>query len=90
MGIAARDVMVTLRDGDDLETAMRRFKRLLLADVLRDCRGNQCLAADRLHIHRNTVARACEETGVDPKGYVPRRRSPVRSIAEVAARMGVV
>jgi DNA-binding NtrC family response regulator len=40
-----------------LEDAMKEFEKQFLQTALRRSRGNQCKAAELLHIHRNTLAR---------------------------------
>ena len=46
------------------EVARSRFDYYLLVAALRAERGNQCRAALRMGVHRNTLARACEDSGI--------------------------
>lgn len=39
------------------ETAVQLFRRQYVLNVLTECRGNQCLTATMLGIHRNTLGR---------------------------------
>ena len=47
------------------EDAVREFKRQYLREVLVAHRGNQCKAAEELHVHRNTLSRTMVELGLD-------------------------
>lgn len=53
--------------GMDYESAVAAFKRTYLAHVLQDSRGNQCRAAEDLHMHRNTLNRACRDLMIVPE-----------------------
>jgi Fis family transcriptional regulator len=67
--------------------AVREFRRAFILTVLRDQRGNQCKAAERLGIHRNTLRRTIRELEIDigPTRAVGSRR-PVRSEVPVSLR----
>lgn len=43
--------------GIRLGEAQEQVERLFLQEVMRACNGNQCRAAERLEIHRNTLRR---------------------------------
>jgi DNA-binding protein Fis len=45
--------------------AVREFQRTFILTVLQDQRANQCRAAARLGIHRNTLRRALHDLGLD-------------------------
>jgi DNA-binding NtrC family response regulator len=53
------DEMVT--KGIDFEDATREFEKRFIAHVLAKSDGNLCKAADRLGMHRNTLARKLTE-----------------------------
>ncbi|UWZ84625.1 helix-turn-helix domain-containing protein [Occallatibacter riparius] len=61
------------------EQMMADCRRVILRAALVDARGNQCKAAERLGMHRNTLARHCEALGINaatckpkpPRGYRP-------------------
>jgi DNA-binding NtrC family response regulator len=55
--------------GLDLELAVAAFRRSFISQVLREHRGNQCKAAADLHMHRNTLSRACAELMIDAAAY---------------------
>jgi DNA-binding protein Fis len=43
-------------------TEFRRFvKNAYFKQAVEECKGNQCRAAKRIHVHRNTVGRAARE-----------------------------
>jgi len=58
--------------------AVREFQKAFILTVLKDQRGNQCKAADKLGVHRNTLRRAIRELEIDigPTRVTGRRRSP--------------
>ena len=45
------------RRGMGFEEALREFQGAFILTVLRDSKGNQCRAAKRLGMHRNTLRR---------------------------------
>ena len=67
--------------------AMREFQKAFILTVLKDQRGNQCKAAQRLGIHRNTLRRTIRELEIDisPTRAMGRRR-PARSEVPVSLR----
>jgi DNA-binding NtrC family response regulator len=60
--------------------AVREFKKVFIAHVLQQNRGNQCKAARQLGMHRNTLSRTLSELGLDVrdlrKGNKDGRRPP--------------
>ena len=74
--------------------AVREFKKVYLTHVLRECKGNQCMAARRLGMHRNTLGRTLAELGLDARALRkskvtltdgPELRRPPRGVAVPAA-----
>ncbi|MGH9599355.1 MAG: helix-turn-helix domain-containing protein [Terracidiphilus sp.] len=51
--------------GVGYDEAVREFKKQYLHEVLVAHRGNQCKAAEELHMHRNTLSRTMAELGLD-------------------------
>lgn len=45
--------------------AVREFKKLFIANVLEQNKGNQCKAAKQLGMHRNTLSRTMAELELD-------------------------
>ena len=45
--------------------AVREFKEAFILTVLKDQRGNQCRAAKKLDIHRNTLRRTIQDLEID-------------------------
>ena len=58
--------------------AVREFQKAFILTVLKDQRGNQCKAADKLGVHRNTLRRAIRAMEIDigPTRVTGRHRSP--------------
>jgi len=50
-------VQEMVQRGIRLQEAHDQLEGLFLKDVLRRCNGNQCRAAERLEMHRNTLRR---------------------------------
>jgi len=73
-----RVVLEMHKDGMRCSEAVREFQKAFILMVLKDQRGNQCKAADRLGIHRNTLRRTILELGIDigPTLATGRRRLP--------------
>lgn len=53
------------RIGIKYSEAVREFQKTFILTVLQDQRANQCRAAARLGIHRNTLRRALHDLGLD-------------------------
>ena len=58
-------VLQMYRAGVRYSEAMREFQKAFILTVLKDQRGNQCKAAERLGIHRNTLRRTIRELEID-------------------------
>jgi DNA-binding NtrC family response regulator len=58
--------------------ALREFQKAFILTVLKDQRGNQCRAAKKLGIHRNTLRRTIQALEIDigPALGIGRRRPP--------------
>jgi Fis family transcriptional regulator, factor for inversion stimulation protein len=67
--------------------AVREFQKVFILTVLKDQRGNQCRAAKKLGIHRNTLRRTIRDLEIDigPKRVTGRRRPP-RSELSISVR----
>lgn len=52
--------------------AVREFKKVFIANVLEQNKGNQCKAAKQLGMHRNTLSRTMAELELDVR---PLRRT---------------
>ena len=59
--------------------AVREFKKRFLLEVLMAHRGNQCKAAEDLHVHRNTLSRMIAELEIDPAEVRAGLKRPPRS-----------
>jgi len=53
------------RTGIKYPEAVREFQKTFILTVLQDQRANQCRAAARLGIHRNTLRRTLHDLGLD-------------------------
>jgi DNA-binding NtrC family response regulator len=70
------------RSGIKYPEAVCEFQRTFILTVLQDQGANQCKAAARLGIHRNTLRRALHELGLDIHLIrTAARRKPPRSSA---------
>lgn len=66
--------------GVGCEEAVREFQKTFILTVLKDQRGNQCKAAERLGMHRNTLRRTIRELQIDiGPARVSRKGRPPRS-----------
>jgi Fis family transcriptional regulator len=65
--------------------AVREFQKAFILTVLKDQRGNQCKAAKKLGMHRNTLRRTIRELDIDirPTRAIGKRR-PSRSEVPMA------
>jgi Fis family transcriptional regulator, factor for inversion stimulation protein len=59
--------------------AVREFKKVFIAHVLEQNKGNQCKAARQLGMHRNTLSRTLQELEVDVRELRKGMRRPPRS-----------
>jgi Fis family transcriptional regulator len=71
-------VLQMYRAGLRCSEAVREFQRAFILTVLKDQRGNQCKAAERLGVHRNTLRRTIRNLEIDlgPTRAMGRRRPP--------------
>ena len=59
--------------------AVREFQKAFILTVLKDQRGNQCKAAQKLGMHRNTLRRTILDLEIDIGPTQTGRRRPPRS-----------
>ena len=80
-------VLQMYRAGVRCSDAVREFQKTFILTVLKDKRWNQCKAAERLGIHRNTLRRTILELEIDigPTRAMGRRR-PARSEVPISLR----
>jgi Fis family transcriptional regulator len=66
------------RAGLRCSEAVREFQKAFILTVLKDQRGNQCRAAEKLGIHRNTLRRTIRVLDIDvaPTRPAGSRRPP--------------
>ena len=65
--------------------AVREFQKAFVLTVLKDQRGNQCRAAKKLGIHRNTLRRTIRDLEIDVGATrATGRRRPPRSEVPMA------
>ena len=66
------------RTGMQFKEALREFQRGFILTVPKDQKGNQCRAADRLGMHRNTLRRSIRLLQIDltPIRVTTRRLPP--------------
>jgi Fis family transcriptional regulator len=67
------------RAGVHCSVAVQEFQRVFILTVLRDQRGNQCRAAEKLGIHRNTLRRTIRDLEIDIGPTRAEGRRPPRS-----------
>jgi Fis family transcriptional regulator, factor for inversion stimulation protein len=81
-------VLQMYRQGMQLEEALHEFQSTFILTVLRDNRGNQCRAAEKLGIHRNTLRRTIRLLRLDLSSVRAafRRRPPRGQSLAVAPR----
>jgi Fis family transcriptional regulator, factor for inversion stimulation protein len=58
-------VLQMYKAGVGCAEAVREFQKTFILTVLKDLRGNQCRAAERLGMHRNTLRRTIRELQID-------------------------
>jgi Fis family transcriptional regulator, factor for inversion stimulation protein len=56
-------VLQMYKAGVRCSEAVREFQKVFILTVLKDQRGNQCRAAEKLGIHRNTLLRNDPRSG---------------------------
>ena len=71
-------VLQMYKAGVRCSEAVREFQKTFILTVLKDQRGNQCKAAEKLGVHRNTLRRTIRELEIDigSTRVAGRRRSP--------------
>jgi len=69
---------------------VREFKKKFIQIVLQDCNGNQCKAARKLGMHRNTLSRTIAELKLNVKELRGGTRRPPRSVHTVSMDRKVV
>ena len=80
-------VLQMYRAGVRCSEAVREFQKAFILTVLKDQRGNQCKAAERLGIHRNTLRRTIRELEIDIRPTrAMQRRGPARSEVPMSVR----
>jgi Fis family transcriptional regulator len=80
-------VLQMYKTGVRCEEAVREFQKTFILTVLKDQRGNQCRAAEKLGMHRNTLRRAIRELQIDIGATRARgRRQPLRSDLSISRR----
>jgi Fis family transcriptional regulator len=80
-------VLEMYKAGVECSEAVREFQRAFILTVLKDQKGNQCKAAEKLGVHRNTLRRKIRELEIDigPTRSMGRRR-PTRSEVPISLR----
>jgi Fis family transcriptional regulator len=81
-------VLQMYRDGMRCSEAVREFQRAFILTVLKDQRGNQCKAAEKLGVHRNTLRRTIQELQIDIRAtrVMGRRRPPRAELSTPSVR----
>lgn len=69
-GVAVKEqlesvVLQMYRSGLQCSEAVREFQKAFILTVLKDQRGNQCKAAEKLGVHRNTLRRTIRVLEID-------------------------
>jgi Fis family transcriptional regulator len=80
-------VLQMYKAGMRCSEAVREFQKAFIFAVLKDQRGNQCRAAERLGIHRNTLRRTIRglEIDIGATRAIGKRR-PARSEVPISLR----
>ena len=79
-------VLQMYKAGVGCSEAVREFQKAFILTVLKDQRGNQCRAAEKLGMHRNTLRRTIRELQIDIGPTRQMGRRPVRSEAPISLR----
>lgn len=73
-------VLQMYKAGVRCSEAVREFQKAFILTVLKDQKGNQCKAAEKLGMHRNTLRRTIRELEIDiGLTRATGRRLPLRS-----------
>jgi two-component system, NtrC family, nitrogen regulation response regulator GlnG len=59
--------------GQPFYARVRDFQRSVIRGALRKSHGNQVKAAALLGVNRNTLARYCDQLGIDPSAFYTKR-----------------
>jgi DNA-binding NtrC family response regulator len=70
--------------------ALSAFKKAFVSAALRENKGNVSKTAPALGLHRNTLARICDELALDVRGFRPVSRRPPKSAPAAAAQKQAV
>jgi Fis family transcriptional regulator, factor for inversion stimulation protein len=81
-------VLQMYRTGVRCSEAVREFQKVFILTALHDQKGNQCRAAQKLGIHRNTLRRTIRDLEIDisPTRATGRRRPPRSELPMQAVR----
>jgi Fis family transcriptional regulator len=81
-------VLQMYRAGVSCSEAVREFQKAFILTVLKDQRGNQCKAAEKLGVHRNTLRRTIQELQIDIRStrVMGRRRPPRAELSTPSVR----
>jgi Fis family transcriptional regulator len=81
-------VLQMYKAGVRCSEAVREFQKAFILTVLKDQRGNQCKAAEKLGMHRNTLRRTIRDLEIDigPTRATARRRPPRSEIPNPPVR----
>ena len=64
--------------------SLREFKKRFLLKILRESGWNQCVAAERVGLHRNSIARQIAELGIEMPHSWKHRNHAVQQPAPMA------
>ena len=81
-------VLQMYRAGVRCSEAVREFQKAFILTILKDQRGNQCKAAEKLGMHRNTLRRTIRDLDIDigPTRATGRRRPPRSDVPAPSVR----
>jgi len=81
-------VLQMYRAGVRCSEAVREFQKAFILAVLKDQRGNQCKAAEKLGVHRNTLRRTIRALEIDigPTRAMGKRRPPRSEVPMASVR----
>ena len=81
-------VLQMYRAGLRCSEAVKEFQKVFILTVLKDQRGNQCKAAKKLGLHRNTLRRTIRTLEIDiaPTRTMGRRQPPRSELPLPSAR----
>jgi DNA-binding NtrC family response regulator len=81
-------VLQMYKAGGRCSEAVREFQKAFILTVLKDQRGNQCKAAKKLGVHRNTLRRTIQKLDIEvgPTRATGRRRPPRSAVPMPSVR----